>query len=122
MVGLAAAGEVARDSGWERVSMGDGERGWLRRDRAATDTSADLVSQTRSAKAAMARTSGKSCVETWLRTSAGSRSSQAVWKRIPGGSPRGSSANILDMRTDGRVSPRCGWCRIRLAMTHREGA
>ena len=60
MVGLAAAGEEARDGGWERVSMGDRERGWLWRDRAAIDTSVDLVSQTQSVKAAMARTSAKS--------------------------------------------------------------
>ena len=102
-MGPAAAGEEARDGGWEQVSMGDGEHGWLWGDRAtgATETSVDLVSPTRSVKAAMARTSAKSWVETWVRTSAGSRSSQAVWKSIPGGSPCGRSANILDMRTGG---------------------
>ena len=79
-MGPVVAGEEARDRGWEPVSMGNRERGWLWRDRAATDTSVDLVSHTRSAKAAMARTSAKSWVETLLRTSAGSRLSQVVWK------------------------------------------
>ena len=60
-MGPVAAGEEAQDGGRERVSMGNGERGgWLWRDNAATDTSVDLVSQTRLAKAAMALTSAKS--------------------------------------------------------------
>ena len=60
-MGPAAAGEEARDGVRERVSMGDGERGGrLWRDNAATDTLADLVSQTRSVKAAMALTSANS--------------------------------------------------------------
>ena len=60
-MGPAAAGEEARDGVRERVSMGDRERsGRWWRDNAATDMSVDLVSQTRSAKAAMALTSAKS--------------------------------------------------------------
>lgn len=89
---------------------------------AATADSAVLDSHTRSAYAAMALTFAKSCVETRLRTFDGSRSNQAVWNRIPGGSPLGRRASIRDISTEGRASPNGGWCRMRLAMAQRDGA
>ena len=58
-----AGGQVAW---WDQRRQGTGIHGhgehcgWLWRDNAATDTSVDLVSQTRLAKAAMALTSAKS--------------------------------------------------------------